>query len=73
MISNRGVLLATGSDEPEGVTALLAEARRSLQELPWPPCGDLFQINSNRIELFVPSDTDAKALASIQRLDIEPL
>jgi hypothetical protein len=30
MIPSRGVLLATGSDEPEGVTALLAEARKSL-------------------------------------------
>jgi hypothetical protein len=71
MIPNRGVLLATGSNEPGGLTALLAEARKSLQEAPWPLCGDLFRIGSNGIQLFVPSGPDAKALASIQRLDIE--
>jgi hypothetical protein len=71
MIPNRGVLLATGSDEPGGVTALLAAARKSLQESPWPLCGDLFQIGSNGIRILVPSGTDAKALTSIQRLDIE--
>jgi hypothetical protein len=71
MIPNRGVLLATGSDEPSGVTALLAAARKFLQEAPWPLCGDLFRIGSNGIQLFVPSGPDAKALASIQRLDIE--
>jgi hypothetical protein len=71
MIPNRGVLLATASDEPEGVAALLAEARKSLHEAPWPLCGDLFRIGSNGIQLFVPSGIDAKALAAIQRLDIE--
>ena len=69
MIPNRGVLYATGSDEPGGVTALLAEARKSLQEAPWPLCSDLFRISSG-IQLFVPSGDDANALASIQRLDI---
>jgi hypothetical protein len=73
MIPNRGVLLATGSDEPEGVTALLAAALRFLQEAPWPLCGDLFRIGSNGIQLFVPSGPDATALASIQRLDIESI
>jgi hypothetical protein len=71
MIPNRGVLLASGIDEPSAITALLAEARKSLQEAPWPLCGDLFRIGSNGIQLFVPSGTDAKVLASIQRLDIE--
>jgi hypothetical protein len=71
MIPNRGVLLATGSDESGGTTALLAEARKSLQEAPWPLCGDLFRIGSSGIQLFVPSGTDARALTSIQRLDIE--
>jgi hypothetical protein len=70
MIPNRGVLLATGSDEPGGVTALLAVARKSLQEAPWPLCGDLVKISSTGIQPFVPSGTDATALASIQRLDI---
>jgi hypothetical protein len=71
MIPNRGVLLATGSNEPGGLTALLAAARKSIQEAPWPLCGDLFRIGSNGIQLFVPTGPDAKALASIQRLDIE--
>jgi hypothetical protein len=70
MIPNRGVLLATGSDEPGGVTALLAEARKSLQEAPWPLCGDLFRVGSDGIQLFAPAGTDAKPLATIQRLDI---
>jgi hypothetical protein len=71
MIPNRGVLLATGSEEPSGVTALLAAARKFLQEAPWPLCGDLFRIGSDGVQLFVPTGPDAKALASIQRLDIE--
>lgn len=71
MIPNRGVLLATGSDEPEGVTALLAEARRSLQELPWPLCGELLRIASTGIQTVVPSGSDANALTSIERLDLE--
>jgi hypothetical protein len=73
MIPNRGVLLATGSEESGGVTALLATARKSIQEAPWPLCGDLFRIGSNGIQLFVPSGPGAKALASIQRLDIESI
>jgi hypothetical protein len=71
MIPNRGVLLATGSDESEGVTALLAEARKSLQEAPWPLCGELFRISSPGIQLYVPSGVDANAFASIHRLDLE--
>jgi hypothetical protein len=70
MIPNRGVLLATGSDEPNGLTALLSQARVSLQEAPWPLNGELFQISPAGIQLFVPSGNDAKALASIQRIDI---
>jgi len=53
------------------VTALLAEARKSLHEAPWPLCGDLFRLGSNGVQPFIPSGTDAKALAAIQRLDIE--
>jgi hypothetical protein len=70
MIPNRGVLFATGSDEPGGLTALLAEARKSLKEAPWPLCGELLRIASTGIQSFAPSGSDAKALASIQRLDI---
>ena len=73
MIPNRGVLLATGSEESGGVTALLATARKFIQEAPWPLCGDLFRIGSNGIQLFVPSGPDANALGSIQRLNIESI
>jgi hypothetical protein len=44
MIPNRGVLLASGADEPGGLTALLAAARQSIQKAPCPLCGDLFRV-----------------------------
>jgi hypothetical protein len=34
MIPNRGVLLATGTDHPGGLAALLAAAKESLQHAP---------------------------------------
>jgi len=70
MIPNRGVLLATGSDEPAGITALLAAARKSIEEAPWPLCGDLFRITPAGPELYVPIGDEAIHLATIQRLDI---
>jgi hypothetical protein len=73
MIPNRGALLATGSDEPGGLTALLAEARKSLQEAAWPLCGDLFRIGSNGIQLLAPEGRDGTALDSIQKIDISSI
>lgn len=35
-LPNRGVLLATGADVPDGLTQLIAKAQRSIQEKPWP-------------------------------------
>jgi hypothetical protein len=59
MIPNRGVLLATGADESGGIAALLEAAKKSLQEIPWPLCGDLFRITSSGVELYVPDGLEA--------------
>jgi hypothetical protein len=42
-VPNRGVLLATGADDPEAVLRLVDEARRSMQERPWPLSATLLQ------------------------------
>jgi hypothetical protein len=73
MIPSRGVLLASGSDEPGGITALLAAAREYLQEAPWPLSGDLFRISSTGIQLFVPPGSEAQVLGAIERLDTESI
>jgi hypothetical protein len=70
MIPNRGVLLATGTDEPGGLAALLAVARKSMQEAPWPLCGDLFEITPAGVKLYSPTGPEANALATVQRIDI---
>jgi len=71
MIPNRGVLLATGTDHPGGLAALLAAAKESLQHAPWPLSGDLFRITTTGPELHVPDDSPAATLCStIQRLDL---
>jgi hypothetical protein len=70
MIPNRGVLLATGSEEPAGLTALLAEARNSIQQAPWPLSGDLFRITPHGVELYVPEGNDGQSLATLQKIDI---
>ena len=71
MIPNRGVLLSTGSDESGGLAALLAAAKESMQQAPWPLTGDLFHITAAGPELHVPDDRpNATLSAAIQRLDI---
>jgi hypothetical protein len=70
MIPNRGVLLATGTDEPNGLTALLEAARQSIQEAPWPLCGDLFRVSPTGIESHVPDSPEMVLLATIKKLDI---
>lgn len=70
MIPNRGVLLATGSDEPAGITALLSAARKSIEQAPWPLCGDLFRMTPAGPELLVPTGDEAIRLATVQRIDI---
>jgi hypothetical protein len=71
MITNRGVLLATGADEPGGLAALLSAAKESIQKAPWPLSGDLFRITETGPELHVPEDgPDANLSSTIQRLDM---
>ena len=71
MIPNRGVLIATGSEEQSGVTALLGEARRAQREMPWPLTGEIYRVGPNGIELFTPEGPDATELAILQKLDLE--
>jgi hypothetical protein len=70
MIPNRGVLLATGTDEPQGVAALLAAARGSIQGSPWPLCGELFCVTRAGIETHEPDEANAALLATIKRIDL---
>src|SRR5271166_3109733 len=52
MIPNRGVLIATGTDEPASISALLAAAKKSILEAPWPLCGELFRVTPAGPELY---------------------
>jgi hypothetical protein len=70
MIPNRGVLLATGSDEPAGLAALLAAARQSIQRAPWPLCGELFRVTPTGVETYEPNGPSASLLATIKRIDL---
>jgi hypothetical protein len=70
MIPNRGVLLATGTDEPIGLAALLGAARQSIQEAPWPLCGDLFRVSPTGITNYAPDSPEAELLATIKKIDI---
>ena len=70
MIPNRGVLLATGADEPDGLTALLKLARQSIEHAPWPLCGDLFRVAQSGVELYTPDGPTETLLAGIQKIDI---
>jgi hypothetical protein len=51
MVPNRFFLLTTTTEAPGGVEALLATARHSLQNVPWPLCGDLFRVTPDGVEL----------------------
>jgi hypothetical protein len=70
MIPNRGVLLATGADELGGLAALLGLARHSIEQGPWPLCGDLFRVAQSGVELFTPDGPTETLLAAIRKLDI---
>jgi hypothetical protein len=70
MIPNRGVLLATGTDEPNGITALLNAAKKSMQESPWPLSADLYRIGPAGPELYAPDGPGAGLLATLQKIDL---
>jgi hypothetical protein len=60
-LPNRGVLLATGTDNPAGLSRLLAEARRSMQERPWPLSATLLQRAGGGWHVFQPPEQVASA------------
>lgn len=65
-IPNRGVLLATGADTPAGLLRLIAEARRSMQEKPWPLSGLLLRRVADAWQPFVPDARVAPAARSLE-------
>jgi hypothetical protein len=69
MIPNRGVLLATGFEEPGGTAALIGAAIKSLQEAPWPLSGDLFHMTPGGAEPYTPTGADGDHLATAQKID----
>ena len=73
MIPNRGVLLATGTDEPNGIAALLDAAKQSMQGAPWPLSPDLYRITPEGPELYAPTDANAGLLATLQKIDLAGL
>ena len=73
MIPNRGVLLATGTDESGGIAALLNAAKNSMQGAPWPLCADLFRITATGPELYDPDDPNTAVLATLQKIDLAGL
>jgi len=53
MIPNRGVLLATGADEPGGPCRPTVRRKGTIQKAPWPLSGDLLRITETGPELHV--------------------
>jgi hypothetical protein len=69
-LPNRGVLLLTGSDIPGGLDLLIAEARRSMQERPWPLSAGLFRRVGDAWQPFSP---DASLVPAARMLDLVSL
>lgn len=63
---NRGVLLAAGSADPAGIEALLHEARRSLEQRPWPLDAAILTRRDGRWTPYEPSGR-AAALRDLHR------
>jgi hypothetical protein len=53
-IPNRGVLFATGADNAAGLSRLIAEAQRSMQERPWALSATLLRRSGDTWQPFVP-------------------
>lgn len=60
-LPNRGVLLATGTDDAAALSRLVDEAQRSMQERPWPLSGTLFQRVNDDWQPFQPDSRMASA------------
>ena len=70
LATNRGVLLATGADEPGGLEALLAAARSNILERPWPI--DLVLLRAAGDGQLLPCEPEgvaARTLAALRRID----
>ena len=70
VVPNRGILLATGSDMPAGLARLLAEARRSLQERPWPMSAALLRRVAGRWERFAAGPALASGVRAFELLSL---
>ncbi len=62
-IPNRGVLFATGADNTAGLSRLLAEAQRSMQERPWPLSATLLHRADDSWQPFLPPDAETDCAA----------
>jgi hypothetical protein len=69
-VPNRGVLLATGSDMPAALERLITEARRSMQEHPWPMSAALLRRVAGRWQLFEPGPALASAARTFELLSL---
>ncbi|MFO1468188.1 MAG: hypothetical protein U1F35_17380 [Steroidobacteraceae bacterium] len=70
MVPNRGMLLATGSEEAGGIGALLNLARQSLEHAPWPLCGELFEVREGNVAPVNLDGEFAPVLEAIRRIDM---
>lgn len=69
MAPNRGVLIATGSDEPGGLDALLQEAESALQQKPWPMPPVLWRWDGTHLTAPELEGPAAESLHRLKRID----
>jgi hypothetical protein len=69
-IPNRGVLLLTGADSPAGLSRLITEAQRSMQEKPWPLSATLLR----RVDgAWRPLEPEAPVVSAARTLELVSL
>ncbi len=66
---NRGILIATGSEEPGGLAALLQEAESALQQKPWPMPPVLWRWDGTSLTTPELEGADAVTLHRLKRID----
>lgn len=67
---NRGVLLGTGTEEPNGIEAILEEALTAFQNHPWPLSPVMVVYNGNGFESYVPSGESLVRLQALKTIDV---
>jgi hypothetical protein len=67
--SNRGIVLATGTDEPNGVATMLTQAAYSYQNRPWPMSPVVVMRNGDKFESYTPTGIYGSRLRSLKALD----